>query len=49
MLGGNTLTQKNIIEEMDADRLNLVMKNIHTLISKLGMFILKNIDEGNSK
>ena len=49
MLGGNTLTQKNIIEEMDSDRLNLVMKNIHALISKLGMFILKNIDEGNAK
>ncbi len=47
MLGGNTLTQKNIIEEMQSDELNKVMKNIDILISKLGKFILKNIDDGN--
>lgn len=47
MLGGNTLTQKNIIEEMTLDDLNKVMKNIDILISKLGKFILKNIDDGN--
>lgn len=47
MLGGNTLTQKNIIEEMQGDELNKVMKNIDILISKLGKFILKNIDDGN--
>ncbi len=49
MLGGNTLTQKNIIEEMQGDELNKVMKNIDILISKLGKFILKNIDDGNSR
>lgn len=47
MLGGNTLTQKNIIEEMVSDELNKVMKNIDILISKLGKFILKNIDDNN--
>jgi len=49
MLGGNSLTQKNIIEEMMLDDLNKVMKNIDILISKLGKFILKNIDDGNVK
>ena len=49
MLGGNTLTQKNIIDEMVLDDLNKVMKNIDILISKLGKFILKNIDDGNVK
>lgn len=49
MLGGNNITQKNIIEEMDGDELNKVMKNIDLLISKLGKFILKNIDDGMSK
>lgn len=49
MLGGNTLTQKNIIEELDADDLNKVMNNIDILISKLGKFILKNIDDSNVK
>jgi hypothetical protein len=34
---------------MDADNQNKVMKNIDILISKLGKFILKNIDEGNLK
>lgn len=29
------------------DELNKVMKNIDILISKLGKFILKNIDDGN--
>jgi hypothetical protein len=29
---------------MDADNQNKVMKNIDILISKLGKFILKNID-----
>jgi hypothetical protein len=49
MLGGNTLTQKNIIDEMVRDDLNKVMKNIDILISKLGKFILKNVDDGNAK
>lgn len=49
MLGGNTLTQKNIIEEMRQDDLNKVMKNIDILISKLGKFILKNIDDSNPR
>ena len=49
MLGGNTITQKNIIEEMMNDDLNKVMMNIDILISKLGKFILKNIDDGNIK
>lgn len=49
MLGGNSITQKNIIEEMQQDNYNIVMKNIDTLISKLGKFILKNIDDGNTK
>lgn len=47
MLGGNTLTQKNIIEELDADDMNKVMNNIDILISKLGKFILKNVDDSN--
>lgn len=49
MLGGNNITQKNIIEEMDGDDLNKVMKNIDLLIAKLGKFILKNIDDGSIK
>jgi|JI6StandDraft_1071083.scaffolds.fasta_scaffold1274734_1 hypothetical protein len=32
---------------MQGDELNKVMKNIDILISKLGKFILKNIDDGN--
>lgn len=34
---------------MDSDEQNKVMKNIDNLISKLGKFILKNIDDGNVK
>jgi len=34
---------------MFLDDLNKVMKNIDILISKLGKFILKNIDDGNVK
>ncbi len=49
MLGGNTFTQKDIIDEMMRDDLNKVMKNIDILISKLGKFILKNVDDGNVK
>lgn len=36
MLGGNNVTQKDIIDEMNLDELNLVMTNIDNLISKLG-------------
>jgi hypothetical protein len=32
---------------MQGDELNKVMKNIDILISKLGKFILKNVDDGN--
>lgn len=45
LFGGNTTTQKNMIEEIGADNENKVMKNIETLITKLGKFILKNIEE----
>lgn len=43
--GGNTNSQKNLIEEIATDNENKVMRNIDALISKLGKFILKNIEE----
>jgi hypothetical protein len=48
LLGGNTLTQKNIIEELDKDAENKVFENIEALIQKLGMLIKKNIVEANA-
>jgi hypothetical protein len=48
LLGGNTLTQKNIIEELDKDQDNKVFENIEALIFKLGKLIRKNIDENNT-
>jgi hypothetical protein len=48
LLGGNTLTQKNIIEELDKDQENKVFENIEALIFKLGKLIRKNIDENNT-
>ncbi len=44
LFGGNTATQKNMIQEIGADQENRVMKNIEGLITKLGKFILKNIE-----
>jgi hypothetical protein len=49
MLGGNNITQKDIIDEMNLDEFNLVMTNIDNLISKLGRLILKNIDSNDSR
>lgn len=49
MLGGNNVTQKDIIDEMNMDQYNLVMTNIDNLISKLGKLILKNIDDSNGR
>ena len=34
-----------MIEEIGADTENKVMRNIETLISRLGKFIIKNIEE----
>lgn len=45
LLGGNSLTQKSIIEELNNDDENKVFKNIEMLIDKLGKLILKNITE----
>lgn len=45
LFGGNGNTQKNMIEEINGDTENRIMRNIDALISKLGKFILKNIEE----
>ena len=45
LFGGNSNSQKNIIDEIAADKDNRVMRNLDNLISKLGKFILKNIEE----
>ena len=37
-----------MIEEIDADPLGKIFKNISNLIDKLGKLILKNIDQGSS-
>lgn len=45
LFGGNSLVQKDLIEKIGTGTENRVMRNIEALISKLGKFILKNIDE----
>lgn len=49
LLGGNKVTQQNLIEEIQKDPDNKVFRNIKNLIIKLGKIILKNIDETNLK
>lgn len=49
LFGGNTNTQKNMIETISMDSENKVMKNLECLISKLGEFIVKNIEESSKK
>jgi hypothetical protein len=49
LLGGNQITQRNLIEEVKRDQDNRVFRNIMSLIIKLGKIILKNIDESNMK
>jgi hypothetical protein len=45
LFGGNTNTQKNMIDSIGADSENKVMRNLEFLIAKLGKYILKNIEE----
>jgi len=49
LFGGNTNTQNNIIETIKGDKENKVMRNLEKLISKLGEFIVKNIEESSKK
>ena len=49
LLGGNAITQKNLIEEIKKDPDNRVFRNLASLITKLGKIILKNVDESNHK
>lgn len=49
LFGGNTNTQKNMIETISQDTENKVMRNLECLISKLGEFIVKNIEESTKK
>jgi hypothetical protein len=44
LLGGNPITQKDIIEELQKDSDNQVFGNIEALMINLGKLIRKNID-----
>jgi hypothetical protein len=48
LLGGNNVTQKNVLEELEKDEENKVFANIESLIVVLGKLIRKNIDESNT-
>ena len=48
LLGGNVITQKNVLEELEKDEDNKVFTNIEALIFTLGKLIRKNIDESNT-
>lgn len=47
LLGGNQVTQDDLIDQIKTDPDGRVFKNISDLISKLGRLIIKNIDESN--
>ena len=49
LLGGNAVTQKNVLEELDKDDESKVFANIEILIFKLGKLIRKSIDEANTQ
>lgn len=49
LLGGNPVTQKNVLEELDKDEESKVFGNIEALIFKLGKLIRKSIDEANTQ
>jgi hypothetical protein len=49
LFGGYTNTQKDMIDTIKADKENRVMRNLEYLISKLGEFIVKNIEESSKK
>ena len=49
LYGGYTNTQKDMIDTIKADKENRVMRNLECLISKLGEFIVKNIEESSKK
>ena len=49
MFGGFSNTQKDMIDILKEDKENRVMRNLETLISKLGEFIVKNIEESSKK
>lgn len=49
LLGGNSVTQKNVLEELDKDEESKVFANIEALIFKLGKLIRKSIDEANTQ
>ena len=46
LFGGNKITQKNIIEDIDSKG-GKIFQNISNLIIKIGKLILKNLDERN--
>ena len=49
MFGGFSNTQKDMIDILKEDRDNRVMRNLEHLISKLGEFIVKNIEESSKQ
>ena len=49
LLGGNTVTQKDMFENIDAEKDGRIFKNIEALIVEVGKLILKNIDEDGLK
>ena len=49
LFGGNSYSQKNIIDEISTDSENRVMRNLDKLISKLSKFILKNIEQNKKQ